>query len=66
MLESLRKEYELVLFTAASQEYADIVLQTFEGKKYFDHVLSRNQCIMISQFKVYVKDLSILLNGRSL
>ena len=62
----MKEHYELILFTAASDQYADIVLQTFEGHQYFDHILSRKQCLFIYEFGVYVKDLSILLNNRSL
>ncbi|TNV87330.1 hypothetical protein FGO68_gene2233 [Halteria grandinella] len=64
MLTVLRKHYELVLFTAASDQYADIVLQSFEGHQYFDHILSRKQCLHIYQKQVFIKDLSILLGGR--
>ena len=65
-LMTLKEHYELILFTAASEQYADIVLQTFDGQEFFDHILSRKQCIFIFEYGVYVKDLSILLHNRSL
>jgi hypothetical protein len=64
MLVTLRKHYELILFTAASEQYAEIVLQSFEGHQFFDHILSRKQCLHIFQRQVFIKDLSILLGGR--
>jgi Dullard-like phosphatase family protein len=65
-LEYLRKHYELILFTAANSQYANIILQTFEGHQYFDYILTRDQCIRITECKAFVKDLTILTNGRSL
>lgn len=56
----------MILFTAASDQYADIVLQSFEGHQYFDHILSRKQCLHIYQKQVFIKDLSILLGNRLL
>lgn len=66
MLVTLRKHYELILFTAASDQYAEIVLQSFEGHQFFDHILSRKQCLHIYQKQVFIKDLSILQGGRVL
>lgn len=62
----LSYHFELILFTASTSQYADIVLQTFEGKQFFDHILAREQCLFIDQYKVFIKDLQILTNGRSL
>ena len=56
----------MILFTAASDQYADIVLQSFDGHQYFDHILSRKQCLHIYQKAVFIKDLSILLGKRIL
>jgi TFIIF-interacting CTD phosphatase-like protein len=47
VLELLRNHYEIILFTAASEQYANIVLETFEGGLLFDHILSRKQCLRI-------------------
>ena len=38
-LKVLRKHYEMVLFTAASAPYAELVLQSFDGHQYFDHIV---------------------------
>ena len=65
-LKVLRKHYEMVLFTAASAPYAELVLQSFDGHQYFDHILSRLQCLHIYQKAVFIKDLSILLGKRVL
>lgn len=56
----------MVLFTAASAPYAELVLQSFDGHQYFDHILSRLQCLHIYQKAVFIKDLSILLGKRVL
>ena len=66
MLSTLRNHYELILFTAAQEQYANTVLSSFGGQQYFDHVLSRQQCLFIYEHSVYVKDLTILLKGRRL
>jgi len=66
MLTSLKKNYELILFTAAQEMYATTVLEAFDGHQYFDHILTRKECLYIFEHSVYVKDLTILLNGRSL
>ena len=43
-----------------------MVLQSFGGHQFFDHVLSRQQCLFIYEHSVYVKDLMILLGERTL
>lgn len=65
-LKSLKKHFEMILFTAASDQWAELVLSSFSGQQYFDHILSRKQCLNIYQRGVYIKDLSILLGNRSL
>ncbi len=47
MLEKLRQHYEIILFTAATDEYANVVIETFNGEEMFDHILSRKQCLRI-------------------
>lgn len=66
MLAALKEHFELVLFTAAQEQYAHVVLESFQGKQYFDHILSRKQCLFVFEHSVYVKDLNVLLNKRSL
>ena len=43
-----------------------MVLESFQGKQYFDHILSRKQCLFVFEHSVYVKDLNVLLNNRTL
>ena len=62
-LDSIKKYYELVVFTAATQEYADPIINALEqNKKYFDYRLYRIHTIIIDND--FVKDLSKL--GRDL
>ncbi|CDW71954.1 nli interacting factor-like phosphatase family protein [Stylonychia lemnae] len=65
-LNELSQHFELILFTAANFAYADRVLQTFEGHQFFSHILVRDQCLFVDRQKVFIKDLQILTNGRSL
>ena len=62
-LDSIKKYYELVVFTAATQEYADPIINALEqNQKYFDFRLYRVHTIIIDND--FVKDLSKL--GRDL
>ena len=62
-LENIKKYYELVVFTAATQEYADPIINALEtNRKYFDYRLYRIHTIIIDND--FVKDLSKL--GRDL
>ena len=62
-LDNIKKYYELVVFTAATQEYADPIINALEQhKKYFDYRLYRVHTIIIDND--FVKDLSKL--GRDL
>ena len=62
-LDNVKKYYELVIFTAATQEYADPIINALESnKKYFDYRLYRIHTIIIDND--FVKDLSKL--GRDL
>ena len=63
-LEEVGKYYELIVFTAATQEYADPIINALENnnKKYFDCRLYRIHTIIIDND--FVKDLSKL--GRDL
>jgi FMN phosphatase YigB (HAD superfamily) len=40
-LKSLKKRFEMILFTAASDQWAELVLSSFQGQQYFDHILCR-------------------------
>ncbi len=62
-LDNIKKYYELVVFTAATQEYADPIINALEtNKKYFDYRLYRIHTIIIDND--FVKDISKL--GRDL
>jgi Dullard-like phosphatase family protein len=63
-LDNVKKYYELVVFTAATKEYADPIINALEQnkKKYFDYRLYRDHTIIIDND--FVKDISRL--GRDL
>ena len=62
-LQNVGEKYELVLFTAGTQEYADHILDNIENKKkIFIRRLYRHHCVHMD--KIYIKDLTKL--GRSL
>jgi len=67
MLKILSKDYEIILFTTGTAEYAWKVAQSLQkGEKYFDHVLSVNHCLYAREKNMYIKDLKILEMGRNL
>ena len=56
-LEEIGKYYELILFTTATQEYADLLIDAIEEDKiYFDHRLYREHAIIVDND--FVKDLT--------
>ena len=58
-LEKIKNYYELVVFTAATQEYADPIINALDpDNKYFDYRLYRKHTIIIDND--FVKDLSKL------
>ena len=62
-LKELKNLYEIILFTAGTQEYADPILNIIEkNETFFEKRLYRQHCIIIGN--LFVKDLSML--GRSL
>jgi Dullard-like phosphatase family protein len=62
-LAQVSQYYELVLFSEASQEYSDLILEAFEeNKKYFDYKLYRQHTVIKNQD--FIKDLTRL--GRPL
>ena len=62
-LKSVKKYYELIIFTAATQDYADPIINAIEkDEKYFEHRLYRIHTTIIDND--FVKDLSKL--GRDL
>ena len=62
-LETLGKYYEIIVFTAATQDYADLLIDAIEENKiYFDYRLYRQHAVIIDND--FVKDLNRL--GRAL
>ena len=56
-LENVDKYYELIIFTAATQEYADLLIDAVEENKiYFEHRLYRQHTVIVGND--FVKDLS--------
>lgn len=53
--------YEIIVFTAGVQEYADHILDEIDPeKKIFKRRLYRTDCIQLGEF--YIKDLSVILD----
>jgi len=53
--------YEIAIFTAADQEYADLIIDKIDPeKKYFQHRLYRQHCVKKND--VYFKDLRIIVD----
>ncbi len=64
-LDSVSKLYELVVFTASTEEHAGPLVKAIESKrKYFSCVLYRSSCVFTNGY--YVKDLRILRSVRDL
>lgn len=64
-LDMIKKDYNIVLYTASHQSYTDAVLNLLDPKKeYFEYRLFRNNClpVQISKGNFYIKDLSIFKN----
>ena len=61
-LQEMSKIYELVIFTAAMQDYADWVLDQLDTEGYISYRLYRQHAIRENH--VYLKDLTLL--GRDL
>ena len=62
-LKEISKIYEIIVFTSATQTYADPILNSLDIKnQYFDKRLYRQHTVLIND--VYIKDLSKL--GRDL
>lgn len=59
----MSKLFEIVIFTASQQLYADKVLNLIDPKKRISHRLYREHCIVINK-TYYLKNLKIL--GRDL
>ena len=61
----MSKYYEIVIFTAGLQEYADFILNKLDPEnKLISHRLYRQHCILRKKDGVHLKDLNLL--GRDL
>ncbi len=58
-IENLSKYYEIAVFTAGEQEYADAILDVLDPDGFITHRLYRQHCICV-QDRYYVKDLRII------
>lgn len=58
-MENLASFYEIVVFTAAEQDYADAILDVLDTENLINHRMYRQHCINIDD-KYFVKDLRIL------
>lgn len=62
-LSRLSEKYELVIFTASRQDYADLVIDKIDPEgKYIDHRLYRQHCIQFES--LYLKDLRLISNRK--
>jgi len=67
MLSQLKKNFELILFTAGFDKYATTIVKLLhKDQKYFDYVISRESCTPHPNGKFQVKDLIQLLEGRNI
>ena len=47
MLSKLSEHFELIIYTASVEEYADPIVEKIEqGNNYFEHVLSRDDLVV--------------------
>jgi CTD small phosphatase-like protein 2 len=61
-LESVNKDFEVIVFTASHKWYADVILDYIDpDKKLIQHRVYREHCIK-SNDNVYIKDLRVFKN----
>ncbi|CAI2387443.1 unnamed protein product [Moneuplotes crassus] len=60
-LSELSKYYELMIFTAALKDYADMIIDQIDPEKYITHRLYRQHCTPIGEF--HVKDIEKIGRG---
>lgn len=58
-LSSISKYYNLILFTAGEEEYAQCVIEALNIKQFFGFILSRDFCVDLEGL-IFIKDLDIL------
>ncbi len=64
-LEEIMKNYNMIIYTASDQSYADSVIGYIDPmKSYFKYRLYRNNCVKLAtdNGQIYVKDLRIIRN----
>ncbi|CDW88199.1 nli interacting factor-like phosphatase family protein [Stylonychia lemnae] len=67
MLDELSKDFELILYTCGTASYAQVFAEAVQKKrKYFNHILSLTHCLYSMENEMFIKDLKILEEGRSL
>lgn len=67
MLDELSKDYELILYTCGTASYAQCFAEAVQKtKKYFNHVLCLSHCLYSMENELFIKDLKILEEGRSM
>lgn len=69
MLDLLRTDFELILYTCGTASYAAAFAEAVEkngNKRYFDHILCLSHCLYSMENEIYIKDLKILEEGRNL
>lgn len=67
ILKQLAKKFELILYTSGENDYAKAALNAIEKDyKYFQHKLSKDQCMEIPDLEFHTKDLRILLSNRDI
>jgi CTD small phosphatase-like protein 2 len=63
IIKNISQHFDVIIFTAANQCYADPILDYIDPNKYIKHRLYRDSCTLINN-QFFVKDLRIL--GRKL
>jgi TFIIF-interacting CTD phosphatase-like protein len=72
MLEQLRHDFELVLYSSQSKEYTKKVAEiltlnpTDYYKCVFHHVLTKEECIYNDELDQHISDLEVLTENRNL
>ena len=67
MLDELSKDFELILYTCGTASYAQCFADAVQKKrKYFHHILDLQHCLYSMENDMFIKDLKILEEGRSL
>lgn len=67
MLSILKKNFELILFTAGYDVYAETIIREMQRKeKFFDFVITRESCTPHPKGRFQIKDLIQLLENRNI